>query len=85
MTIEFYELGFQNYLKVSGIQSNGIYDLLESINNNFYKYQEVEGSTIIFSIIVIISEFIYLSCLVFLRLINLQIIYDFTLNVNLIH
>ena len=30
---EFYELGFQNYLKVSGEQGNGIYDLLESIKN----------------------------------------------------
>ena len=48
---EFYELGFQNYLKVSGEQGNGIYDLLESIKNNFHKYQEDDDSTILFSII----------------------------------
>lgn len=48
---EFYELGFQNYLKVSGEQGNGIYDLLESIKNNFHKYQEDDDSNILFSII----------------------------------
>ncbi len=48
---EFYELGFQNYLKVSGEQGNNIYDLLESIKNNFHKYQEDDDSNILFSII----------------------------------
>ena len=37
---EFYELGFENYIKVSGEQGDGIYDLLDAITENFPKFEE---------------------------------------------
>ena len=37
---EFYELGFENYIKVSGEQGDGISDLLDTITNNFPKIEE---------------------------------------------
>ena len=49
---EFYELGFDNYIKVSGEQGYGIYDLLDSITENFPKFEdEVEDGIVKFSII----------------------------------
>ena len=37
---EFYELGFDKYVKVSGEQGDGIYDLLDLITSNFPKIEE---------------------------------------------
>ncbi len=49
---EFYELGFTNYIKVSGEQGDGISDLLDMITNNFPKIEEeVDDAKIRFSII----------------------------------
>lgn len=50
---DFYELGFENYVKVSGEQKIGIYDLLELATNNFNEMEEEEYTedTIKFSII----------------------------------
>ena len=48
---EFYELGFNNYIKVSGEQGNGIYDLLDKINSLIPNYEEEKDDTIKFSII----------------------------------
>ena len=48
---EFYELGFNNYIKVSGEQGNGIYDLLDKINSLIPNYEEEIDDTIKFSII----------------------------------
>ena len=42
---EFYELGFDNYIKVSGEQGDGISDLLDIITNNFPKIEEEEDDT----------------------------------------
>ena len=48
---EFYELGFNKYLKVSGEQGIGIYDLLDEICKNIEEYKEEQDETIKFSII----------------------------------
>ena len=48
---EFFELGFNNYLKVSGEQGDGISDLLNIISENIPVYQKEENSSIKFSII----------------------------------
>lgn len=49
---DFYELGFENYIKVSGEQNLGIYDLLILITKNFKEITEDEyEDTIKFSII----------------------------------
>ena len=48
---EFYELGFEKYIKVSGEQNNGIYDLLDEICAIIPEYQEETDDTIKFSII----------------------------------
>ena len=49
---DFYELGFETYLKVSGEQNDGIYDLLDMIVSKIPKYQEEEQDDIIkFSVI----------------------------------
>jgi len=49
---EFYELGFNKYIKVSGEQGEGIYELLEEITNGFPKIEEeVDDSKVKFSII----------------------------------
>ena len=48
---EFYELGFSNYVKVSGEHGTGISDLLDIVTKDFNKYEEVDDSKIKFSII----------------------------------
>lgn len=48
---EFFELGFQEYIKVSGEQGYGIKDLERLIENYIPKYQKDEDSSIKFSII----------------------------------
>lgn len=49
---DFYELGFETYINVSGEQNIGIYELLETITKNFPEYQqEYEDNIIKFSII----------------------------------
>ena len=48
---EFYELGFNDYIKVSGEQGENIYKLKELIDHNIPVYQSKEDSTIKFSII----------------------------------
>ena len=49
---DFYELGFETYIKVSGEQGDGFYDLYDAITMNFPKYEEIVDDTKIrFSII----------------------------------
>ena len=48
---EFYELGFNNYIKISGEQGIGIYDLLDEICKLIPNYEEEVDNTIKFSII----------------------------------
>ncbi len=49
---EFYELGFNNYIKVSGEQGDGIRDLLDMITANFPKFEEdIDDTKVRFSII----------------------------------
>ena len=36
---DFYELGFNTYIKVSGEQGDGFYDLYDAITENFPKYE----------------------------------------------
>ena len=49
---EFYELGFNTYIKVSGEQGNGIYDLMDAITENFPKFEDDEDDNVVkFSII----------------------------------
>jgi len=49
---DFYELGFENYVNVSGEQNTGIYDLLEIATENFVEFEEEYAENIIkFSII----------------------------------
>ena len=49
---DFYELGFEKYIKVSGEQGYGIYDLLDLITENFPKFEEEKEDGIVkFSII----------------------------------
>ena len=48
---EFYELGLENHIKVSGEQNNGIYDLLDMIIEKIPKYEEDEDTRVKFSII----------------------------------
>lgn len=49
---DFYELGFDKYIKVSGEQNIGIYDLLDEITSNFVEVEEeYNPDTIKFSII----------------------------------
>jgi len=49
---EFYELGFDKYVKVSGEQGDGIYDLLDMITSNFPKIEEeIDDAKIKFSVI----------------------------------
>lgn len=42
---DFYELGFDFYIPVSGEQNTGIYDLLEEITKDFSKVEEEEDET----------------------------------------
>ena len=48
---EFYCLGFNDYIKVSGEQGDGIYELLESIYTHIPRYESVIDNSIKFSII----------------------------------
>ena len=48
---DFYELGFENYISVSGEQNIGIYDLLDEITKDFKKIEEPDDNRIKFSII----------------------------------
>ncbi len=48
---EFYELGFEKYIKVSGEQGDGIRDLLDLIVENFPKFEEDDNNQVKFSII----------------------------------
>ena len=48
---DFYELGFREYLEVSGEQGDGIYDLTEKILELIPKYEEEKDDSIKFSII----------------------------------
>lgn len=49
---DFYELGFNNYIKVSGEQGYGISELLDTITENFPKFEEdPDEDTVKFSII----------------------------------
>lgn len=48
---DFYELGFDNYINVSGEQNIGIYALLEEITKDFKEYEEEETSSVKFSVI----------------------------------
>ena len=48
---DFYELGFDKYIKVSGEQGDGIYDLLDEIKKILPVYEEEEDNSIKFSII----------------------------------
>ena len=48
---EFYELGFSNYVKVSGEHGSGISDLLDVVTKDFSKYEEEDNTKIKFSII----------------------------------
>ncbi len=49
---DFYELGFDKYLEVSGEQNIGIYDLLDEITKDFPKFEEeYEEGIIKFSVI----------------------------------
>ena len=49
---EFYELGFDKYIKVSGEHGSGIYDLLDAIVEDFPKFEEDEENNVVkFSII----------------------------------
>ncbi len=49
---DFYELGFEEYINVSGEQNIGITDLLEQITQNFNEYEEEKEDNIVkFSVI----------------------------------
>lgn len=49
---DFYELGFNNYIKVSGEQGYGISELLDTITKNFPKFEEDPDDNVVkFSII----------------------------------
>lgn len=48
---EFYELGFEKMIKVSGEQGDGIRDLIDAITSNFPKFEEEESDCVKFSII----------------------------------
>ena len=49
---DFYELGFDSYINVSGEQNIGIYDLLEEITKDFREYEEdIQDDIVKFSVI----------------------------------
>ena len=48
---DFYSLGFNEYLKVSGEQGDGIYELLEMITSLVPKFESITDDSIKFSII----------------------------------
>lgn len=48
---DFYELGFDTYMEVSGEQNKGIYDLLDEIVKDFNETEEEDNTHIKFSVI----------------------------------
>jgi len=48
---DFYSLGFSDYLKVSGEQGDGIYELIDKITSLIPKYESVVDDSLKFSII----------------------------------
>ena len=48
---DFYELGFDTYIEVSGAQNYGFYDLLDEITKDFKENEDNEDDRIKFSII----------------------------------
>ena len=48
---DFYELGFDTYIPISGIHNTGYIDLMEAITMNFKEQEEKEDSRVKFSII----------------------------------
>ena len=48
---EFYELGFSEYVKVSGEHGSGISNLLDVVTKDFNKYEEEDDTKVKFSII----------------------------------
>lgn len=48
---DFYELGFDTYMEVSGEQNEGIYDLLDEIVKDFNETEEEDNTHIKFSVI----------------------------------
>ena len=48
---DFYELGFDTYIPISGIHNIGYIDLMETITMNFKKVEEKEDNRVKFSII----------------------------------
>ena len=48
---DFYELGFDTYLPISGIHSQGLIELLDSITQNFSEKEKEEDNRVKFSII----------------------------------
>ena len=48
---DFYELGFDSYIEVSGAGNYGFYDLLDEITKDFKKIEDTEDNVLKFSII----------------------------------
>ncbi len=48
---DFYELGFDTYIPISGIHNTGYIELMDAITNNFKEQEEVEDTRVKFSII----------------------------------
>lgn len=48
---DFYELGFDKYIKISAEHNNGIYELLDEIVNDFKEIPEEDSNAIKFSVI----------------------------------
>ena len=48
---DFYELGFDSYIEVSGAGNYGFYDLLDEITKDFKKIEDAEDNVLKFSVI----------------------------------
>ena len=48
---DFYELGFDTYIPISGIHNTGYIDLMDTITMNFHEQEEAEDNRVKFSII----------------------------------
>ena len=48
---DFYELGFDTYIPISGIHNIGYIELMDAITMNFHEQEETEDSRVKFSII----------------------------------
>ena len=48
---DFYELGFDSYIEVSGAGNYGFYDLLDEITKDFKKIEDTEDNVLKFSVI----------------------------------